>query len=278
MGMDCNVSRRQLLAGGSVVGGLGSLAGCLATGRSATETVTETYQAASLSAVELETVTGSITVEGSERDAIEVAADKAAPTDDALESITLASSRNDDHLTLETSHDELPFLFGPDPKADLEVTIPSGVRLERAATTEGNIEVRDATGALVAETTNGRVDIEGVDGGATAETTNGDVHAAGVSGDVDVETTNGQIDVSLADGGGDLTAASTNGKLTVGVPDSLDATVSVSTTNGDISIDGVGDSSPSGDGSLELTLGAGTRRVRLETTNGDVTLRGPNTS
>lgn len=272
-----NVSRRQLLAGGGL-GALGSLAGCLATGRSATETVTETYPIDDLTALELESVTGSITVADSDGDAIEVTADKAAPTEDALESVTLVSSRNDGHLTLETNHDEMPFLFGPDPKADLEVTVPSAVRLARAETTDGDVEIRNVTGDLVAGTTNGRVDIEGVEGGVSAETTNGGIRVAGVSGDVDANTTNGDIDVSLTAGGGNLAAESTNGDLAVRAPDSLDATISVSTTNGDISVDGVGNSSPSGDGSLEVTLGDGTRRVRLETTNGDVTLRGPNTS
>ena len=95
---------------------------------------------------------------------------------------------------------------------------------------------------------------------------------------LDADTTNGDIDVSLANDGGDLTAESTNGEITVRAPDSLDATVSVSTTNGDISIDGFENSNASGDGSLEMTLGDGTRRIRLETTNGDVALRSTDTS
>lgn len=271
------LSRRQLLAGGSL-GALGSLAGCLATGMSATETVTETYQSTDLSALELETINGSLTVDGTDGDAIEVTADKAAPTEDILESVTLESSRSGGQLTLETDYDTTPFLFGPDPKIDLAVTVPAGIRLARAETTNGDIEIRNVIGDLVAGTTNGRVDVDGVDGGLSAETTNGDVHAAGVSGDVDADTTNGDIDVSLADDGGDLTAESTNGELTVQAPDSLDATVSISTTNGDISVDGFDNSSTAGDGSLEVTLGDGTRRVRLETTNGDVTFRGTNTS
>ncbi|MFA9415117.1 DUF4097 domain-containing protein [Natrinema sp. HArc-T2] len=275
--MTSNISRRQLLGGGSL-GALGALAGCLATGRGATETVTETYQTADLSSLSLETVNGSITVDGNEDDTIAVTADKAAPTEDILESVTLASSRNGGHLALETDYDTTPFLFGPDPKVDLEVTVPTGIRLARAETTNGDIETQNVTDDLVAGTTNGRVDIEGVDGGLSAETTNGEIHAAGVSGDVDANTTNGDIDISLADGGGDLTAESTNGEITVRTPVSLDATVSVSTTNGDISFEGFDTSSTSGDGSLEVTLGDGSRRIRLETINSDVTLRGTNTS
>jgi len=239
--MTSNISRRQLLGGGSL-GALSAIAGCLATGRGATETVTETYLTTDLSSLSLTTINGSITVDGHEGDAIEVTATKAAPTEDILESVTLESSRNGGQLTLETDYDTTPFLFGPDPKVDLEVTVPSGIRLARAETTNGDIETRNVTD------------------------------------DVDAETTNGDIDVSLTDGDGDLTAESTNGEITVRAPDSLDATVSVSTTNGDISIDGFGNSSTPGDDSLEMTLGEGIRRIRLETTNGDVTLQGTNTS
>lgn len=275
--MQHDVSRRRLLAGGSV-GVLSALAGCIATGRSATEIVTETYDAGDLSALSLEAVNGSVTVDGDQSDAIEVQAHKAAPTDDTLESLTLESSRSDGHLTLETSHDTSPLLFGPDPKIDLEVTVPAGVRLARAATTNGDVEVRNVTGELVAETTNGRIDIDGVDGGLVTESTNGEIHAAGVGGDVDADTTNGMIDVSLAAGGGGLTATSTNGEITVRAPASLDATVSVSTTNGNVSVDGFDESTASSDGSLEVTLGTGARRIRIETTNGDVTLRNDDAS
>ena len=275
--MQRDVSRRRLLAGGSL-GTLGALAGCLATGRGATETQTETYGTDDLSALSLVGRNGSITVDGTGGDAIEVVAHKAAPTDDSLEAITLESDRSDGHLTIETSQEETPFLFGPDPKVDLEVTVPAGFRLARATTTNGDLEVRNVTGDLNAETTNGRIDVDGVDGGLVAESTNGEIDVAGVSGDVNADTTNGAIAVLLADGGGDLTAESTNGELTVRAPASLDATVSVSTTNGDASIDGFDDSSTSGGGSFEVTLGAGTRRVRLETTNGDVTLRSDDAS
>ncbi|WP_226041294.1 DUF4097 family beta strand repeat-containing protein [Natrinema sp. DC36] len=266
------ISRRRLLAGGSL-GILSALAGCIATGRGATETETKTYDVDGLSALSLEGVNGSVSVDGNRADAIEVRAHKAAPTEGSLESLTLETERSDGHLTIETHRDETPFLFGPDPKVDLEVTVPAGVRLARAETTNGNVDVRNATGELTAETTNGRVDVEGVDGGASAESTNGIVRVADVSGDVRAETTNGDIDVTLTDGDGDVTAESTNGEITVRAPASIDATVSIETTNGEVGVEGFDGSDGSSDGGLELTVGDGTRRIRLETENGDVTVR-----
>ncbi|SEQ55474.1 DUF4097 family beta strand repeat-containing protein [Natrinema salaciae] len=273
--MQSNVSRRRLLTGGSL-GVLASLAGCLATGRGETETVTETYETDGVGAVSLSTESGSITVEGGQGDAVEVRGHKAAPTEDTLESVTIETSRDGDRLVVEGRQgDEPPFLFGPDPKLDLEVTIPAGVRLARAATTNGDIDVREVTGELAAETTNGDIDVRGVDGGLVAESTNGSIRATGVSGDVHAETTNGSIDVTLADGDsdGDLFAESTNGDVTVLAPDSLDAIVSAATTNGDVSVEGIDGVNVSSDDSVDVTLGDGTRSVRVETTNGDVTVR-----
>ncbi|MDS0474278.1 DUF4097 family beta strand repeat-containing protein [Natrinema sp. 1APR25-10V2] len=275
--MRTDVSRRRLLAGGSL-GVLGSLAGCLATGRSATETVTETYGTDGVDALSLIAENGSVTVEGNQGEEIEVRGHKAAPTEDALESLTLETGRSDGHLTVETNRDETPFLIGPDAKMDLEATVPAGVRLARAETTNGDVEVSDVTGELVADTTNGRIDVEGVDGALVADSTNGTVHAAGVNGDVRAETTNGSIDVTLAADGGDLTADTTNGEVTVRAPSSLDASVSVSTTNGEVSIEGFDGSNVSSDGDVEVTLGDGTRTIRIETTNGSVTIRSENAS
>jgi len=98
----------------------------------------------------------------------------------------------------------------------------------------------------------------------------------GVDGDVRADTTNGDIDITVADGDGDLTAESTNGAVTVRAPPSLDATVSLSTTNGAVSLEGFDDSEATSEDSIEVTLGDGTRRLRVDTTNGDVVVQSEN--
>jgi len=97
----------------------------------------------------------------------------------------------------------------------------------------------------------------------------------GVDGDVRADTTNGDIDITVADGDGDLTAESTNGAVTVRAPPSLDATVSLSTTNGAVSLEGFDDSEATSEDSIEVTLGDGTR-LRVDTTNGDVVVQSEN--
>ncbi|PGF15168.1 hypothetical protein CP556_02870 [Natrinema sp. CBA1119] len=273
--MKPSVSRRRVLAGGGL-SVLASLAGCLATGRGETETVTETYETEDLSSLSLSAENGSVTVEGEQGDTVELRGHKAAPTEDALESLSIETSRDDGRLAVETRQEDVPFLFGPDPKLDLEATVPDGVRVTRAATTNGDVEVRDVTGELTADTTNGEIDVQGVDGALVADSTNGSVRVTGVDGDVRADTTNGDIDITVADGDGDLTAESTNGAVTVRAPPSLDATVSLSTTNGEVSLEGFDDSEATSEDSIEVTLGDGTRRLRVDTTNGDVVVQSEN--
>ncbi|ELZ10589.1 hypothetical protein C478_14077 [Natrinema thermotolerans DSM 11552] len=254
--MQRRVSRRRVLAGGGL-GALASLAGCLATGRGETETVTETFDTEGIREVSLDTENGSVTVEGAADDAtaLEVRGHKAAPTEGTLESLTLESERSDDRLTVETVSEDVPFLIGPDPKFDLEATVPAEV------------------GVIRGETTNGDIDIEGVDGDLTSENTNGSITVSEVSGDVLAETTNGDIDVTLAADGGDLTAETTNDSITVRTPPSIDATVTASATNGEVSFEGFdGVTADDGDDAT-VTLGDGSRRLRLETTNGSVTVQ-----
>lgn len=270
-----DVSRRRLLGGGTLTS-LAALAGCLATGRGETETTTETYDPADISAVSLAAEDGAITVDGNRGDALEVRGHKAAPTEGSLESLSLKADREDDHLTVETAQEDVSFLFGPDPKLDLEAAVPEGIRVDHVATANGDIDVRDATGALDADTKNGRIDVRDIDGDAVAESTNGAVRVAGVSGDVRAETTNGSIDIGIEADGGDLTAESTNGSITVRAPPALDAALSLSTTNGEVSLEGFDDADAASEDLIEATLGDGSRRVRAETPNGDITVRSEN--
>lgn len=269
--MRSDVSRRRLLGGGAL-GALASLAGCLATGRGETETATETYDSDDISAVSLAAENGAVTVDGTGNGALEVRGHKAAPTEGSLESLSLETDRDDDHLEVETDQEDVSFLFGPDPKLDLEATVPGDIRVDHVATENGDIDVHDATGPLEADTANGEIDARGVDGDVVAESTNGAVSVAGASGDVRAETTNGSIDITAA-AGGDLTAESTNGTVTVRAPPTLDAELTLSTTNGEVSLKGFGDADATSEDSIEVTLGDGSRRIRAETTNGTVTVR-----
>ncbi len=137
------------------------------------------------------------------------------------------------------------------------VRVPQGVRLN-LTTVNGGLEIRGASAEVVARTTNGPVRAESSGGPVSARTTNGPVFAR--------MTTVGDAR--------DLDFTTTNGSVVVEMPDDLGAEVSMATTNGTVSTEFPatvqGRLNPR---RLTLTLGDGSRRVRLRTTNGNVELR-----
>ena len=137
------------------------------------------------------------------------------------------------------------------------VRVPQGVRLD-VSTVNGGLEIRGASSEVVARTTNGPVRAESSGGPVSARTTNGPIHAR----------------MTRVGDARDLDFATTNGSVVVEMPDDLGAEVTMSTTNGSVSTEFPatvqGRINPR---RMTIRLGDGSRRVRLQTTNGNVELR-----
>lgn len=140
---------------------------------------------------------------------------------------------------------------------DFTVRVPAGVRVD-VNTVNGGLEVRGAASEVVARTVNG---------GIRAETAGGPVSA---------RTVNGSVDARMASVGDarDLDFGSVNGSVSAEFPPSLGAEIELSTVNGRVNTDFPvtiqGRIDPR---RLRVTLGDGSRRVRLHTVNGSVSLR-----
>jgi hypothetical protein len=123
-------------------------------------------------------------------------------------------------------------------------------------------------------TVNGGIDVREVSGDIDFRATNGGVTLAGLAGDVRGRTTNGGLRVELAgdswDGGG-MDVETTNGGVTMTIPDGYSAELEVGTTNGGIDIDfPVTIQGRLGRRQLRTTLGDGGSTIRAVTTNGGV--------
>lgn len=132
------------------------------------------------------------------------------------------------------------------------------------------------------QTLNGGVSVEGVRGEIEAEAMNGGISLSGVAGSVRARTMNGGVSVSLAGDaweGQGLDVQTTNGGISIDVPEGYSARLDASTRVGRISASGlsiprererrgyrVGDR-------VEATLGRGGAPLRLVTTNGGVSIR-----
>ena len=120
---------------------------------------------------------------------------------------------------------------------------------------------------------NGGITIRGVNGTIRFDTTNGGVTLTDLAGDVRGETRNGGLNVTLAgdrwDGAG-LEVETSNGGVTLSIPDGYNADLSTRTVNGgfrsDIPMTVQGELSPRR--GIQTTLGSGGPPVSVRTTNG----------
>jgi DUF4097 and DUF4098 domain-containing protein YvlB len=124
--------------------------------------------------------------------------------------------------------------------------------------------------------TNGGLDVEGIRGRLDLETTNGGISLLAVAGDVNAETTNGGINVDLEgskwDGAG-LSARTTNGGVKLRVPEGFNADIEAATTNGGMDFEFPVTIQGRLNRRITTKLGNGGAPIRLETTNGGVTVR-----
>lgn len=139
-----------------------------------------------------------------------------------------------------------------------EIRVPRDSDIE-VRTVNGGIRVEDVAGAIEFRATNGGVRVTGAGGDVRGHTTNGGLHVA-LSGDrapagVDVSTTNGGVTVVIPEGySAELVAGTRNGGIDVDFP---------VTVRGRIGRE------------LRTTLGDGGPTIRAVTTNGHVRIRRP---
>jgi hypothetical protein len=141
---------------------------------------------------------------------------------------------------------------------------------------EVNFEVRVPSGVhFVGRTVNGGIEAIDLPADASVYTVNGSVRVS-ASGEARAATVNGSIRAAMgrADGREPLSFKTVNGGITVELPASVEADVHAETVNGGIETDfpltvkgkWVGRR-------VDGQIGAGGRRLELETVNGSITLR-----
>lgn len=123
-------------------------------------------------------------------------------------------------------------------------------------TTNGSIDARRLGARLTGGTTNGKIVVENVDGRIKLETTNGSITARNLDGwgeGILMETTNGRIDVELGKATGEIKAENTHGELNIQLPGAQVIEL--------------------GKHLAHLKIPGKQQLIRLETTNGSITLR-----
>lgn len=159
-----------------------------------------------------------------------------------------------------------------DVQVEFQVQVPAGVNLT-ARTTNGSVTAAGVEAGVEAYTTNGDVEIAG-GSRALVRTTNGSV-VMNTRGMAEARTTNGRITARLGalDGGTPLRFTTTNGSITLALPDGINANIDARTTNGRIESDfPVTVQGRVGRNTLNGTIGTGGQVIEAHTTNGGIRL------
>jgi len=123
---------------------------------------------------------------------------------------------------------------------------------------------------------NGGISLTGVRGRTEFATTNGGVHVTDAGGSLHGRTTNGGVHVALSGSqweGDGLDIQTTNGGVTLEVPENFNAHLETGTVNGGVRMDFPVRVQGRLDRQLSTDLGSGGPTIRAMTTNGGVTVR-----
>lgn len=123
---------------------------------------------------------------------------------------------------------------------------------------------------------NGNISVSTLDDDVDVEDTNGNITLRDIVGNASVTTVNGNVDAEVTMPlGGEIGLRSTNGNLDLDIPQNTSAALLASLANGSITTSGLSiDDAQSTPTSLTGVLGAGDGEIELQTTNGNIVIRG----
>jgi hypothetical protein len=165
-------------------------------------------------------------------------------------------------------------------RADVEVQAVEGaITLEGG---RGSVRLNSVNGDLVVRGASGRLSLTTVDGGIRGSDLEGDVQATAVDGAIELTgVRSGSVEATTVDGDISMTGevraegryhlSSHDGDVTLTAP-AIDATVAISTFEGDFTSDFPVTVNATGR-KMTFTLGKGSARIELESFDGEVALR-----
>ncbi|MWV46548.1 DUF4097 family beta strand repeat protein [Paenibacillus sp. HJL G12] len=188
-------------------------------------------------------------------------------------------------LSFEDSADSF-FHIGFSPEDEyLNVDVPKALEVE-VHTKNYSVKGEQLDAGFTAVTSNSSITLENIKGSVSAKTSNSSVHLADIGGAAQVKSTNGSLTLDRIAGavtaktsnssikgtsaiGGDWTCTSTNGSISLNVPKNTSAVIKAKTSNSSIKGD-IPWSEESGDNKAGATLGDGTHKVELTTSNSSI--------
>jgi DUF4097 and DUF4098 domain-containing protein YvlB len=229
----------------------------------ARDTFSKTYPLAANGRVEIVNTNGSIKVDPSNGSQVEIRAERIARAatqqgaKDLLQKTEIHENITSDRVHLE-SRTQGGFGFRGGVDVNYTVRVPANATVDF-------------------RTTNGRVEATGLTHGASLTTTNGHVAGHGLGGEVHAATTNGGVDLEMQSVSDDVEASTRNGAISIQIPSNASADIEARVTNGRIGVDGLASLKADDESSRRRfsgRLNGGGHQIRLQTTNGGISISG----
>ena len=238
------------------------------------EELEETIDGAGLTAVEVETKSGSIALHGADQGQVVVRAEKRVHglSQDKAEAfakeVVVRIEREGDRLRIHTDHPR-PSL-GYSVSVSYDVTAPGGVDADLHSSS-GGIRVEAIEGAVKAKTSSGGIRLQGAARMADLHTSSGGIHAEGIAGAVRARTSSGGIEVQGGSGYANLHSSSGGVKARL---QRLEESGEFSSNSGAIHVEIEESAAPvvvkGSSGSITIRIGSGTVPVDAKTSSGSV--------
>jgi len=242
------------------------------------ETVEETFVVDGPTVLDLETMSGNVTVIGGTGDEVQVTARLSLwgeNEEDARRQAEVQMTQEGNRITVRVVWPEWVYAFAytRSSRVDFEVRVPTETSL-RLVSSSGDLAASGVTGTVELRTNSGDIRVEEVNGAVSARSSSGNVTLAGLSetGDLEVKTVSG--DLVLRDVTADsLVAHTSSGQIQV-EDITLDGALDMENSSGDVTAVGVRAiscrlASVSGD----LTLDGCSGPLDLQTYSGAVEVR-----
>jgi DUF4097 and DUF4098 domain-containing protein YvlB len=272
------------------------LSGCISQPlHEATRTIEHDHAAES--GLRVESANGSITVQKTERDNVQIVAHLRAISPERLEAAKTIIERKDDKtLAIRVAWPEDKRLGNEG--CSFEIHIPDAVGLHlktsngklqavglrgnaELRTSNGRVEIQDHSGPVIAKSSNGNIVVKGVSGAIDTETSNGKITIVGAPDSVRAKSSNGALRISFApESTGPIDAHTSNGTVELELGTSFAGHLSLTTSNGSIELSELPSAQlvSSGKKHTELAFGDADHKSEVRTSNGSIRVRSVTTT
>lgn len=242
----------SVVVAGGVIGHIGAL--------DKTATTDQTFAVSGAPTISLQDRNGTITVTRGGENSVVVHAVKRAATDDLLAKLQVNIQQDGNHVTIETTGDNLPgiaFFSYSRVAVDYQIQVPAHADLMPIRSSNGRIDVSGIAGQFDLNTSNGVITAQDVDGTVSAQTSNGRVSITGGRGTLRLGSSNGIVEVQDVQADG-IDLHTSNGRVSFAGSLAPGSKNTVDTSNGSISMTLPPDSAltvdlRSGNGSIHVT-------------------------